>query len=97
MSSPGPSGPDNSKLTAVGCVPTLLSGAIIFCVAIPIVQWRDPETGQPLPRSIAIFAPVVIGAAFHGIVSGVLWLLGFPVFKPPPTEEESMPPDETPK
>src|SRR5262249_4766035 len=36
---------DNTKLTAVGCVVTLLSVAITFAVAIPVVRWRDPATG----------------------------------------------------
>src|SRR5262245_33114090 len=36
---------DNTKLTGVGCVLTLLSVAVTIAVAIPIVRWRDPATG----------------------------------------------------
>jgi hypothetical protein len=70
---------DKEKLTGVGCVLTLLSVAVIFGVALPIVRWRDPATGQSLPRLIAILAPVLIGAAVHGIGSLVLRLLGLRV------------------
>ena len=63
----GPAEDDKGKLTAAGCVLTLLSTAVIFAVALPIVQWRNPETGQPLPRMVAILAPILIGAVFHGI------------------------------
>jgi hypothetical protein len=72
----GPAEGDKGKLTAVGCVLTLLTTAVIFGVALPVVQWRDPETGQPLPRMVAILAPILIGAVFHGIGTGFLRLLG---------------------
>jgi hypothetical protein len=71
---------DNGKLTAAGCVLTLLSVAVIVGVALPIVRWRDPETGLPLPRSMAILSPLLIGAAFHGIGSFLLKFLGLPVW-----------------
>src|SRR5262245_49323909 len=32
---------DNAKLTVVGCVLVLLTVAVIFGVALPIVRWRD--------------------------------------------------------
>jgi hypothetical protein len=54
----------------------LLTVAVILGVALPIVQWRDPDTGEPLPRMVALFAPLLIGAAFHGIGTGLLWLVG---------------------
>jgi hypothetical protein len=76
----GPADDDKTKLTRVGCVLTLLSLAVIFGVALPIVGWRDPETGQPLPRMVAIVAPVLIGAAVHGIGSFFLRMLGLPVW-----------------
>lgn len=71
---------DNAKLTAVGCVLTLLSVAIIFAVAIPLVRWRDPATGRPLPRILAILSPLLIGAAVHGIGSLFLKILGVQVW-----------------
>jgi hypothetical protein len=58
----------------------LLSVAVIFVVAIPIVHWRDPATGRPLPRFIAIFSPFLIGAAFHGVALFFLRLFGLPVW-----------------
>jgi hypothetical protein len=71
---------DPAKLTAVGCVLTLLTLAVMVGVAIPIVRWRDPATGQPLPRSIAILSPLLIGAAVHGIAMLVLRVIGVRVW-----------------
>src|SRR5262245_58496245 len=71
-----PARDDKGKLTGVGCVLTLLTVAVIFGAAIPIVRWRDPQTGQSLPRAVAIFGPLLIGAAFHGMGTGLLWLVG---------------------
>jgi hypothetical protein len=71
---------DNTKLTSVGCVLTLLTAAVIFGVAIPIVRWRDPATGQPLPLTIALFAPFLIGAAFNGIAMLLLRVFGVRVW-----------------
>jgi hypothetical protein len=75
-----PAEDDKAKLTGVGCVLTLLSVAVIFGVALPIVRWRDPATGQPLPREIAILAPILIGAVFHGIGLLFLRLIGLRVW-----------------
>jgi hypothetical protein len=71
-----PTAPDNRKLTRTGCVVTLLSVAAIVAVALPIVRWRDPATGEPLPRMVAVLTPVLIGAVFHGICSVLLRLVG---------------------
>jgi hypothetical protein len=71
---------DDAKLTVVGYILTLLSVAVIAAVAIPIVRWRDPVTGLPLPRFIAIISPLLIGAAFNGIGTLLLKLLGLPVW-----------------
>jgi hypothetical protein len=59
----------------------LLSVAVVFGVAVPIVRWRDPETGQPLERIVAIITPILIGATIHGIASLFLRFLGFPIWK----------------
>ena len=67
------------KLTLIGYVITLLSVIIIFGVALPIIRWRDPETGQGLPQTLAIACPLLIGAAFHGVASAIFDLIGFPV------------------
>ena len=62
--------------TAAGCVVLVLTFLVICGTALPIVQWRDPETGQPLPRMIAIFAPFLVAAAFYAAIAGILNLLG---------------------
>ena len=72
----GPAEDEKGKLTAAGFVLTLLTTAVIVGVALPIVHWRHPETGQPLPRMVAIFTPLLIGVVFHGIGTGFLRLLG---------------------
>ena len=82
-----PAGDDKVKPTGVGCVLTLLTVGIILGVAIPIVQWRDPQTGQPLPRTVAIIAPFLIGAAFHGIGMLLLRLFGLRTWSESETEE----------
>jgi hypothetical protein len=71
---------DQGKLTCAGCLLTLLSVAVIFGVAIPIVGWCDSATGQPLPVTIAIVAPILIGAAVCGIGSLFLRLIGLRVW-----------------
>jgi hypothetical protein len=84
----GPAVEDKAKLTGVGCVLTLLSVAVIFGVALPIVRWRHPATGQPLPQEVAILAPVLIGAAVHGIGSLFLRLIGVRVWSKRESETE---------
>jgi len=86
-----PVGEDKAKLTAAGCVLTLLSVAVIFVVAIPIVRWRDAETGRPLPRTIAIFTPLLIGAAFNGIGTVLLRLVGLRTWSKSETGESRSP------
>jgi hypothetical protein len=58
----------------------LLTLAVILGVALPIVRWRHPETGQSLPSDAAIYAPLVVGAVFHGIGTGLLRLVGLRVW-----------------
>jgi hypothetical protein len=72
---------DNRQLTGLGCVVTLLSVAVVFAVAVPIVRWREPATGQPMPRFVAIISPVLIGATIQAVVSLFLRFLGFPIWK----------------
>lgn len=69
------------ELTASGCILTLITVAVIFGVAVPLVRWRDPETGQPLPRTIAILTPFLIGASFQAIVSLLLRMVGLRIWK----------------
>jgi hypothetical protein len=64
------------QLTGIGCVFTSLSVVIIVAVALPVLRWRDPETGRPLPRMVAIVAPILIGASFLGICALLLQLFG---------------------
>jgi hypothetical protein len=76
----GPAIEDKENLTGVGCVLTLLSVVVIFAVALPIVRWRDPLTGNPFPKEVAIATPVLIGAAVYGIGSLFLKLIGVRVW-----------------
>ena len=74
-----PNDDSNSRPTVAGCLLLLLSLAVIPGVAIPIVTWRDPDSGRPLPRLIAIVTPVLAGAVFFGIGSSILKILGLSV------------------
>ncbi len=91
MPEKNPEEDEKAKLSSAGCVLALLDLAIIFGVAIPIVHWRDPESGQPLPRMIAIFTPVLIGALFHGICEALLRLVGLAVWLKPEQDAPSRP------
>jgi hypothetical protein len=87
----GPAEDDQAKLTGVGCVLTLLSVAVIFGVALPIVRWRDPATGQSLPHFIAILAPLLIGAVFNAIGMGLLRLLGLRIWSKSEQDDSDAP------
>jgi hypothetical protein len=71
------------QLTSAGCVVTALCTAVMFCAAVPIVRWRDPDTGRPLPRVVAIGAPFLLGAACYGLGVALLALLGKSVWANP--------------
>jgi hypothetical protein len=71
----------NSEITAPGCILVVISVAVIFCVALPVVRWRGPVTGEPLPKMIAIFVPIMFGALVNGIGTVILKLLGIPVVR----------------
>jgi hypothetical protein len=88
MSKPKPGAVENERLTAAGCVLTTLSIVVIIASAFPIVFWTDAH-GRPLPRSLAILSPILIGAAFHGIGTAILWLFGLKVLiKPAPDKPD---------
>lgn len=87
-------GEEDCKLTPLGCVLTLLSLAVVLGTAIPIVRWRDPDTGQPLPRMVAISAPVILGAIFHAVCAGLLRLFGLRTWTTPEAESFSLEDDE---
>jgi hypothetical protein len=76
--------------TAVGCVLVLLCVVVIFGLAIPVVRWRDPATGEPLPRMVAVVIPVLAGALCYGLGAGICKLLGVTLVKPPTPDS---PPD----
>jgi hypothetical protein len=84
----GPDVADKGKLTVCGCLLTLFSFLIILAVALPIVRWRDPTSGLPLPRMVAIVAPLLIGATIHGIGTLLLRFLGLPVWSKQETGPE---------
>jgi hypothetical protein len=76
----------NGQTTIAGCLVVILSLAVIGAVAIPVVTWRDPESGRPLPRMVAIVVPVLAGALCCGICTGILKILGISVMAKPKTE-----------
>jgi hypothetical protein len=78
-------------LTGAGCVVTLLTLVVILGVALPVVRWRDPATGEPLPRTLAILAPFLIGAVFHGICAGLLRLVGLRLWVKPGQDDPASP------
>jgi hypothetical protein len=82
--------PEKEQLTLPGCVLTVLSTAVIFGTAIPIVLWRD-SAGRPLPRFVALAAPLLIGGAFHGLGTVILWLFGLRVMITPSSEKSDWP------
>lgn len=69
----------NSQPTVAGCLLLLVSLAVIFGVAIPVVRWRNSETGRLLPRMVAIVVPVLAGAIVHGLGTAILKIVGLPV------------------
>ena len=78
--------------TPAGCLLTVLSLAVIFGLAVPLVTWRDPD-GDPLPKGVAILLPILAGALCYGIGSAVLGFFGLPVLtkskKPADQSEEA--------
>ncbi|HEY7313659.1 MAG TPA: hypothetical protein VH643_30185 [Gemmataceae bacterium] len=91
MTERNPVGEDNAKLTAAGCVLALLSVAVIFVAAIPIVRWRDAATGESLPHDVAIATPFVLAAAFYGIGTVLLRVVGLRIWSKSETDESCSP------
>jgi hypothetical protein len=84
---------DNSRPTVAGCLLLLLSLAVIGGVALAVVSWRDPDSGRPLPREMAIAVPVLAGALCCAIGTGLLRLLGLSVLTKPKDESFARPDD----
>jgi hypothetical protein len=76
MSEPPDRSIERERPSVIGCMIMLVTLVVIFGTAVPIVMWRDPETGRPLPRMVAVFTPLLIGAAFHASLDGILRLVG---------------------
>jgi hypothetical protein len=77
----------NQQPTAAGCLLSVLCVAVIFVVAVPVVMWRDPTSGHPLPRMVAIAVPVLAGGLCYGIGSLLLRLLGIPIMVAPKEDD----------
>jgi hypothetical protein len=88
MTEPHSKDEDKARPTMAGCVLMVLSLAVIVCVALPVVEWRDPNTGFALPRMVAVVLPILAGAAVYGIGTGILKLFGIPVLKHDGNEEK---------
>lgn len=69
------------KPSPAGCILAILTLAVIIGVSYPVVRWRSPETGEPLPRMVAVFTPFLVGGVFHGIGGYLLRLLGLSAWK----------------
>lgn len=69
-----------SRPTLAGFVLTLISVAVVFIVAYPVLRLRNPETGRPPPRIVVILIPVVAGALFQLVGTGLLRLVGLKTF-----------------
>ena len=94
---PTPDIKDHSKPTAAGCLLMLLSLAAIVALAIPLIRWRDPATGEALPRFTSILIPIVAGATVFGLGTTILKMLGLPIAtesRPPIAEDETPPGDK---
>ena len=81
MTGPPSKDKDTSQPTIAGIVLMLISLAIIVYVALVVVRWRDPESGIALPRMVAIVVPILAGALFYAIGTGILKLFGIAVLK----------------
>jgi hypothetical protein len=69
----------NRQTTVAGCVLMVVSLAVLAGVALPVVTWRDPESGRPLPRELSIAVPLLAGALCYGIGTGILKIFGVSV------------------
>jgi hypothetical protein len=76
MSEPTTNNKDGAQPTRAGCALAAISAAAMLGAAVPIVQWRDADTGQPLPRTVAIIAATSAGAICFGIGSALLRFCG---------------------
>jgi hypothetical protein len=85
---------DKSRPTVAGCLLLVLSVAVIFGLAVPIVRWRDRESGDPLPRDVAIVAPILAGALFYAIGSAILRIFGLSVLTEPEEDDPPERPDD---
>lgn len=91
MADHNPEADDKAELTGVGCILTLLSVGVILGLAVVMVQWRDPETGKALPRTVAIAVPFLVGAVFHGICTVLLQLVGVRIWSKSKKDEAGEP------
>jgi hypothetical protein len=86
-------GDDNNQPTFAGCLLMLLSLAVIVAVALTLVRWQNPNSGETLPRDALLQIPGVAGAMFYAIGGGLLWMLGVRVLAKPMKESCDRPND----
>jgi hypothetical protein len=84
---------DNSPMTVAGCLLMAVSVAVIGALAVFLVTWRSPGSGRPLPRQVAMIAPILGGALCFGIGTALLRLFGVRVVKKPQRGPDE-PPEE---
>src|SRR5438552_15601702 len=85
---------DGGQPTRAGCLLAAVSAALMLAAAVPIVSWRDAETGRPLPRMIAIVAAACVGAICYGIGAAALRMFGLAVWTTPKHDGDETPDDE---
>ncbi|MFO0966864.1 MAG: hypothetical protein U0793_14925 [Gemmataceae bacterium] len=91
---PKPDPQDKSRPTTAGCLLMLLSLGAIVAVALPLLRWRNPATGETLPRYAAVMLPIVGGAVFFSVGAAILKVLGLPISAKP---EETTPSPNLPE
>lgn len=93
MNEPDPKVDEGDRLTVPGCLLTVVSLAVIGGTAVPVVTWRDADSGRPMPKMVAILLPLVAGALCFGLGSALLNLLGLSVSVKPEQESSGDPED----
>ena len=78
-----PLAPPKDQATAAGCFLTLICTAVIFGTVVPIVTWRDRESGLALPTWSAIAAPLFLGGLCYALGVAILKYLGIATIHKP--------------
>jgi hypothetical protein len=83
MSESEPVDDKGERATVAGCLLMFVCVAVIAGVALYVATWRDADSKLPIPRKVAILAPLLAGALCFGIGSAILRFFGLPVLVKP--------------